>query len=48
MDHCGEALIGLVGAQRNAFELFELAEKRILNPNNPSIASDQERLFLIP
>jgi hypothetical protein len=27
MDHCGEALIGLVGAQRDAFELLEFAEE---------------------
>ena len=27
VDHCGEALIGLVGAQRDAFELLELAEE---------------------
>jgi hypothetical protein len=31
MDHSG----GLVGAQRDAFELFEFAEERILNPNRP-------------
>ena len=27
MDHSGEALIGLVGSQRDSFELLELAEE---------------------
>jgi ATP-dependent protease HslVU (ClpYQ) peptidase subunit len=38
MDHGGEALIGLAGAHRDAFELFEPAEE-VLNEMPPFVAT---------